>query len=91
MGRVILDRHLVLGLDDLRSARLLLQVVGNDSVGRFDVLFKIGFVRARHDHIRAIGHIGSHAAGMVHMLMGQDEILDRLARIFRLRCVDDPA
>ena len=40
---------------------------------------------------RAFRHIGPHAAGMVHVVMGQDEILDRLARIFRFRRVDGPA
>ncbi len=28
---------------------------------------------------------------MVHVVMGEDEILDRLARVFRLRRIDDPA
>jgi len=43
------------------------------------------------DHRRAFGHIGSHTACMVHVVMSQDEILDRLAGVLRFCRVDDPA
>ena len=45
----------------------------------------------RHHHRRTLGHVGPHAAGVIHVMVGQHQELDRLAGILGLGCVDDPA
>ncbi len=53
-------------------------------------LLEIGLVGGGHDDGRTLGREGAHAAGMVHVVVGENEILDRLARILGFGGVDHP-
>ena len=46
---------------------------------------------ARDHDLGAFGHVGPHAAGVIHVVMGQHQLLDRLAGILGLGGVDHPA
>jgi hypothetical protein len=46
---------------------------------------------ARDHDFGAFRHIGPGAAGVVHVVMGEHQLLDRLARILGLGRVNDPA
>ena len=74
-----------------RRARLLGERIRRDLVRRIRDLLEIGLVRRRDDHGRTFRHIGAHAAGVVHVMMGEHQVGDPLARILLLHRVDDPA
>src|SRR5580704_4314856 len=88
LGVIILQDHLVLDLLDLNLLRMLLQLVRHQRASVLEVLLEIGLVGRRHDDGRAFGRVGAHAAGVIHMVVRQDQILDRLAGIFLLGHLD---
>src|SRR5215471_12159753 len=75
---IVFQCHLVLDLHDLRDCWLFLQLIGGHRVRGPRDLLKMGLVRARHDHLGTLSDVSPRAAGVVHMVMREHEILDRL-------------
>ena len=90
LAAIVLQGQLILDFDDFDLLPGLLQGVRNHGMRRLQILFEIRLVGRRYDDGGTLGRIRAHAACMVHMVVGEDEILDGFAGILCFRGIDDP-
>ena len=90
LALAFLDHVLAVDFDDARLARVAVKPVVQRGARRGEHAREMLLAALADDDGGAFGHVGARAAGVVPVMVGLNQVLDRLARIALLRRLDRP-